>query len=160
MPKSEICRVYGIDEGVFVSLYYCSIGEKHMRETILFAEDEVMLAELVAHVLREEGYTVLLASDGMQALEVFHTHRESIDIVLTDLQMPRLGGWDALQAIHTVSPKLPAIVASGFIDEKLENEMLRKGVRLLISKPYLPNDILRKVREVLDSSQATVARVA
>ena len=131
-----------------------------MRETILFAEDEVMLAELVAHVLREEGYTVLLASDGMQALEVFHTHHESIDIVLTDLQMPRLGGWDALQAIHTVNPKLPAIVASGFIDEKLENEMLRKGVRHLIPKPYLPNDILRKVREVLDSSPATVAGVA
>jgi CheY-like chemotaxis protein len=120
-------------------------------ETILFVEDEPALAELVQAVLRASGYTVLHAADGLEAIDMFGTHAHAIDVVLTDLELPRLGGWEAFQQMRNVKPSIRAVVASGYFNASLRSQMLQQGAFDFVSKPYLPNDILRSVREVLDS---------
>jgi two-component system cell cycle sensor histidine kinase/response regulator CckA len=131
----------------------CNISSYTGNETILFVEDEDSLAELVTGVLQAEGYNVLHASDGMRALDLFLEHASEIDLVLTDLELPKLGGWDAFQQMRNIKPSIVAIVASGFFEKQFQTQMLKQGGKEFIPKPYHPVQILQAVREVLDSAR-------
>ncbi len=120
-------------------------------ETILLAEDEPALFELVKALLEERGYTVLGAHDGVEAVEEFKKHASEIDLVLIDLGLPKLSGWEALPKMREIRPNVAALVATGYVDPDQRSEMLTKGVRDFVDKPYAPHQLLRKIREVLDS---------
>lgn len=119
-------------------------------ETILLVEDEEVLLDLIKNLLERKGYTVLAARDGMDAVAVFRRSMKDIDLVLTDLGLPRLGGWQAFLKMKEEKPDLSAIIASGYIENDLRSEMLKAGAKDFVQKPYFFNEILRKVRSVLD----------
>jgi PAS domain S-box-containing protein len=119
-------------------------------ETILLAEDEPALLELVKAVLEERGYRVVPARDGVEALELFKKHVSSIDLVLTDLGLPKLSGWEAFLKMREIQPNVAAVVATGYVDPDQRSEMLTKGVRDFVDKPYAPHQLLKKIRAVLD----------
>ncbi|HEX9656853.1 MAG TPA: PAS domain S-box protein [Bacteroidota bacterium] len=121
------------------------------KETILFAEDEESLRELVKTMLESKGYKVLIAEDGVQAVEVFASHVEEIALVLTDLGLSRLDGWEAFQKMKKIKPEISAIVATGYIDAGSRSDMLSRGAKDIIQKPYMPNKLLKSVRAALDS---------
>ncbi len=121
------------------------------NETILLAEDEPALFELVKALLEERGYTVLGARDGVEAVEQFKKHAAEIDLVLIDLGLPKLSGWEAFQKMQEVRPNLAGVVATGYVDPDQRSEMLTRGVREFVDKPYSPQQLLRKIRDVLDS---------
>jgi two-component system cell cycle sensor histidine kinase/response regulator CckA len=120
-------------------------------ETILFAEDEEALKELVRTLLEANGYTVLTARDGVEALQVFKAHKDEIALVITDLGLPLLDGWESFKKMREIKPDIPAIVATGYVDALSRSDMLKNGARDVVQKPYVPDKLLRTVRDVLDS---------
>lgn len=127
-------------------------GDEEARgtETILVVEDEELLLELVESLLESKGYRVLTARDGAAAVELFKQHHERIALVLTDLGLPKLDGWNACQQMQAINPHLNVIVATGYLDLAAREEMLHGGVHEFVHKPYFAAEILEKVREVLD----------
>jgi len=120
-------------------------------ETLLLVEDEEMLLDLLQTIFQSKGYTVLTAVDGVEAVKVFEEHADEIALVLTDMGLPRLGGWEAFQQMKAIKPSLRAIMASGYFDSSLKSEMLKAGAKDFVQKPYVPDRILARVREIIDS---------
>jgi two-component system, cell cycle sensor histidine kinase and response regulator CckA len=119
-------------------------------KTILVVEDEELLRELVQSLLESTGYSILIARDGKEAVEVFTRHADTIDLVLTDLGLPRLGGWEACQQMQLINPKLKIAVASGYLDPAAKEEMRRGGVQRFVHKPYLGTELLKTITGLLD----------
>ncbi len=118
-------------------------------ETVLVVEDETELRDLLFDVLTERGYKVLTAEDGQRALAVFLNHRD-IDLVITDIGLPKVGGLDLYKAIKKLKREIKVVMVSGFVNESDREEMLKGGVDEFIQKPYKPVDVLRRVRDILD----------
>jgi PAS domain S-box-containing protein len=129
------------------------------NETILVAEDEPALRELAKDVLEGLGYTVLLAKDGAEAVELFRTHREQIGLVLLDMVMPRLGGYEAYEQMRVVGGDVPLIFMTGYSPEIVQSKYINRNLAIedlqavLIQKPYSLEILGRKIREVLDARQ-------
>ncbi|MBM4168789.1 MAG: PAS domain S-box protein [Ignavibacteria bacterium] len=120
-------------------------------ETLLLVEDEDMLRDLLQTIFESKGYTVLTAADGVEAMEIFKEHADEIALVLTDMGLPRLGGWEAFQQMRAIKPTLRAIMASGYFNSSLKSEMLKAGAKDFVQKPYVPERILARVRQVIDA---------
>jgi two-component system cell cycle sensor histidine kinase/response regulator CckA len=117
--------------------------------TVLLVEDEEVVRRLVRQVLEGSGYRVLEAPDGGAALELGRS--ESVDLLLTDLVMPQLGGRDVAEELRRTRPELKVIYMSGYADGGiLENGVLQPGTELL-EKPFAFADLTARVRRVLDS---------
>jgi len=120
-------------------------------ETILLIEDEETLRELVRAVLVSKGYTVITAEDGEEGLKAFLSHQEEIAVVICDVGLPRLGGVEVLQRIRARIPRTKVIIASGFIDQDAKAAMYKAGANEFIQKPYSPDEVLRKIRDIVDA---------
>lgn len=118
-------------------------------QTILLVEDEEMLRDLGVTILEGEGYRVLAAKDGMEAVALFEAHRDDIGLVVCDLGLPRLGGREAFLKMKESRPGVRAIVASGYLEPAIRSEMLKAGVLDTIQKPYDFNDLLTKIRAAI-----------
>jgi PAS domain S-box-containing protein len=118
-------------------------------ETLLIAEDEEMLLAYLESVLQSAGYTVLGARDGKSALDLFTAHQQQIALVMTDLDMPGLNGRQLIDRVRAAKPGCPTILASGFIDPQVREELGKAGINHLLGKPYVADDLMKKIREVL-----------
>jgi PAS domain S-box-containing protein len=118
-------------------------------QTILLVEDEEMLRDLGVTILESEGYRVLAAKDGMEAVALFEAHRDDIGLVVCDLGLPRLGGREAFLKMKESRPGVRAIVASGYLEPAIRSEMLKAGVIDTIQKPYDFNELLTKIRSAI-----------
>ncbi len=125
------------------------------QETILLVDDEPMIRSLGQKVLQQYGYHVLLAEDGLQAVEIYPRAARRIDLVILDLTMPRLSGYDTFRQLLQIDPDVRVLLASGYSAEDIP---IAEHRRLLgfIGKPYRPADLVRMVRSVLD--KASVGR--
>jgi signal transduction histidine kinase/ABC-type amino acid transport substrate-binding protein/ActR/RegA family two-component response regulator len=118
-------------------------------ETILLAEDDELVRELAHKMLSRAGYTVLVAVDGEEAVEVFRA-APKVDLLLLDVIMPRLGGHDALDRIRAIRPDVPALFSSGYSENAIHtNFVLHEGLAL-VQKPYSSDELLRAVRKALE----------
>ena len=119
-------------------------------KTILVVEDNQMLLDLVTAVLSDKGYTVLTADDGLKAVEIFQRQSQEISLVLSDMGLPHLGGWEAFLKMKEINPQVKTITASGYLDPNLKAEMLRAGAADFIQKPYVIDSLLDRIQQVLD----------
>jgi CheY-like chemotaxis protein len=124
-------------------------GRQNIPQTILLVEDEDMLRELGVTILESEGFRVLAAKDGVEAVALFESNRDEIGIVVCDLGLPRLGGREAFLKMKESRPGVRAIIASGYLEPTIRSEMLKAGVIDTIQKPYDFNDLLEKIRSVM-----------
>ncbi len=124
------------------------------KETVLVVEDEEMLLNLVASLLEDKGYSVIKAKDGQEGIDVFRERHEEIACILTDMGLPRLGGWEMFLKMKEVKPKVKAILASGYCDPRIKAEMIKEGAKDFIQKPYISDLVLRRIREVIDEGNA------
>jgi PAS domain S-box-containing protein len=122
----------------------------HGTETLLFVDDEPVLRKITSKWLVKLGFTVLLASDGAEALSVFEKHRGSIDLVILDVVMPRLSGREVLRTLTRVAPHIPVILSSGYSSDGHAEELLALGATAVVPKPYQATDLAWKVRQILD----------
>jgi PAS domain S-box-containing protein len=119
-------------------------------EVILLAEDEESVRALTARMLRKLGYTVLEAVDGEDALQIAQAYGGPIDLLLTDVVMPRMGGPRLREQLVDIYPSVRVLYMSGYTDNALINQgRLEEGVDLL-PKPFAPLALARKVRDALD----------
>jgi DNA-binding response OmpR family regulator len=118
------------------------------RGVLLLVEDEEMLLRPVRDLLEENGYEVLVALDGVEAVRCFEQNAGRISAVLLDLGLPRLGGWQAFLKMRERDPQLRCIVASGNLDAEQRSAMEKAGVHASVRKPYSGAQILKVVREV------------
>lgn len=120
-------------------------------ETILVVEDEEMVRDLTTNVLERHGYRVLTAEDGQAALAVAEKWDQSIDLLLTDVVMPRMNGRDLYQTLAPRRPEMKVLFMSGYLNELVANcSSLGPDVALL-QKPFTVQTLTEKVRHVLDT---------
>jgi two-component system, cell cycle sensor histidine kinase and response regulator CckA len=121
-------------------------------ETILLAEDNEQVRNLLYGVLTEAGYRVIVAVDGEQAVQKFKAHADSIELLLFDMIMPRMSGKEACDEIRRLKPGVKTLFASGYAPEMVgERDTLTDG-SFLISKPVSPQELRQTVRRVLDGT--------
>ena len=126
-------------------------------ETVLLAEDEPLVRNMVAQVLRDQGYQVMEAATGQEALEIFQSRKAgSIQMLLTDVVMPQMGGIELAQCIRDVQPNTKVLFASGYTQEPMFLTGDTSQEIRFIQKPFLPDALALKVREVLDGKPARV----
>lgn len=118
-------------------------------QMILLVEDEEMLRDLGVNILESEGYRVLAAKDGIDAVELFDLHRDDIGLVVCDLGLPRLGGREVFLKMKETKPGVRAIVASGYLEPTMRSEILKAGVIDTIQKPYDFNDLVAKIKSII-----------
>jgi signal transduction histidine kinase len=119
-------------------------------ETVLLVEDEQVVRELAVVSLREKGYAVVEAVNGEEGLRMARQHDGKIDLVLTDVVMPVMGGKEMADVLRTSHPDTKVLFTSGYADNALMHQgVLPPGISFL-QKPYLTATLTRKVREVLD----------
>ncbi len=127
--------------------------EQPVRQpTAVLAEDEAGLRRVVSRVLEREGWRVLAAQDGQEALEIYRTRSGEIDLVMTDTVMPRLGGPGLVKELMALNPDLPIILMSGYVENSLElasfAPLLQSGQIRFIGKPFRMEALIEMLREV------------
>jgi PAS domain S-box-containing protein len=122
-------------------------------ETVLLAEDDLGVRNLVEMVLKKFGYQVLLAADGEEAVACFAANRDKIGLILMDIIMPHKDGIEACEEIRKLQPKAKVLFISGYTSEYLQNRGLQASVQLIM-KPVQPTELLRRVREALEEKEA------
>ena len=122
-------------------------------ETILLAEDDEMVRTLSQTVLERAGYTVLTACDGEDALRVFDERVDDIDMALLDVMMPKLGGRAVFEHIQKARPNMRVLFASGYSMSAIHTDFVLDEGLELVQKPCPPDDLLRRVRQLLDGGQ-------
>jgi CheY-like chemotaxis protein len=142
-------------EGLLRAPVFDELPVRGGTETILLADDHDGIREMARSVLTAKGYHVLLAHDGEEAVETFIAHRDRISLVLLDVIMPRRSGPEVFAAIKALDPTVSVIFATGYSNETAAlADLVARGVAVL-SKPYSPSALCRRVREVLDAAAAT-----
>ena len=121
-------------------------------ETILLAEDEELVRTFLARILERSGYTVITAEDGEDAVRKFGEGTGAISLVLTDMVMPRKNGMEIFEEISKIDPGTKVIFISGYTPETIHKKGIIPSEVEFITKPFKKDDLLRKVREVLDKN--------
>jgi hypothetical protein len=131
-------------------------GKRHSlrgSETILLVEDDEMVRNLVHETLEREGYRVIGASDPLEAQRIAEAHRGKIQLLITDVVMPRLNGKELAKALVERRPEMKVLYMSGYTDSAIVNSgILQKEVAFL-QKPFTPLALAGKVRDVLENGR-------
>jgi CheY-like chemotaxis protein len=124
-------------------------GEK----TIMVVDDESIVRPVYRRLLENEGYEVLEAESGSTALDLSETHRDqTIDLLITDVIMPQMNGYELARALLEKRPGLKVLFVTGFIDPDQCGRIDNVDPESILEKPFLPEVLLEKVRELLETS--------
>jgi PAS domain S-box-containing protein len=141
-----------VDEAVSESAAPAPPQSLHGSETVLIAEDAAPVRSVAREVLRRHGYRVLAAADGPSALELAAAHPGPIDLLITDVIMPEMSGRQLADRLRDLRTTLRVLFVSGYTDDAIvRHGILEPGIAFL-QKPFSPESLARKVREVLDAA--------
>jgi CheY-like chemotaxis protein len=127
------------------------VGSLTGAETILLVEDEARVRKLIVDVLTSRGYRVLEATRGEEALRLSNTHDGPIHLLVVDVVMPEISGPELVRRIGPTRPGTHVLYISGYTDEAIVHHGIPESGAAFLQKPFLPDALARKVREVLDS---------
>ena len=117
-------------------------------------DDEEFVCDIGSQILTRAGYTVLTATNGRDALDLYRNQKSDISLVLLDLIMPEMGGKECFQELVNINPQVRVILSSGFLSNGTTEEATVLGVKGLVEKPYNMRQLLGLVREVLDEDRS------
>lgn len=127
----------------------------HGVETVLVIDDEAVVREMVAEILKANGYTPILASSGREGLKLVTQSKEGeIDMILLDMLMPDMDGEATFAAIQSVRPEIPVTITTGFAKEDSCAKLIAAGARGVIRKPYKSQEFLQKLRQAVSGTLA------
>jgi PAS domain S-box-containing protein len=152
--KGTCFRIYllGSQESAVRAEQPLSGASPRGNETILLAEDEDAVRNLVGSSLRRKGYTVLEAIDGIDALDICNRHDGAIDLLLTDVVMPRMGGRELADRVCEIRPSIRVLFVSGYTDGAVVLPGLpHSDSASFLQKPFTTELLARRVREILDA---------
>jgi CheY-like chemotaxis protein len=122
------------------------------RKTLLLVDDEDAIRQIGQELLEDMGYNVLLAKNGQEAVEVYQKKRDEIDIILLDIIMPVMGGREAYDRLKEINPKVKVLVWSGANVDNVANQMLKRGCKGFIHKPFSIKRLSETIRKILDKA--------
>lgn len=120
-------------------------------KTILIVEDDAQVLEVLRQMLEQGSYVVIGARDGLEAREIYSRQQGDIDLVICDMALPKFGGWTVYLMLKEINPRVKVILTSGYLDPKVKTEFIEGGVKDFLPKPYVPETLLRSVRQAIDS---------
>ena len=123
------------------------------RETILVADDDVLVRNMVRKILVHSGYRVITAANGAEALGIMDSHDGGIDLVLTDVIMPEMDGVELARKIMFTHPEMKVLFRSGYTSD-IRMDVVGEGKGHFIEKPFDLPTLVRKVRDTLDDGAA------
>ena len=118
---------------------------------ILLVEDEARVRKLIADVLATRGYHVLEATRGGEALRLCRLNKGRIDLAVVDVVMPEMSGPDLVREMSPLEPQMRVLYISGYTEEAMVHHGIEQSGAAFLQKPFLPDVLARKVREVLDA---------
>jgi DNA-binding NtrC family response regulator len=119
-------------------------------ETILVVEDSIPVADLERRFLASAGYTVIVATNGKQAVDIYQSRKEEISLVVLDLLMPEMSGRDCLMELVKIDPSVKVIIASGYAPEDELHREIRPLVKGFLQKPFGVAELLNETRSAMD----------
>jgi len=122
------------------------------RRCILLVDDDASARELLRNVLEPEGYLLIEAVDGQEALQMIEKH--PVDLLITDRSMPGMGGLDLLRALKEAKKNIPSLMISAYGEEKMWGDAIGLGARDYLLKPFKTDDVLNLVKKILAGEQA------
>ena len=125
-------------------------------ETVMVVDDDDFIRLLAERVLTAEGYRVVSARDGFEAMDILAKLGESVDVVVLDFVMPTMDGTQVLHALRKIVPNLPIIITSGFTENGGLRDLLSKGICGFIPKPLARHKLLHSVRATIDEFRGTL----
>jgi CheY-like chemotaxis protein len=117
--------------------------------TVLVVEDEAMVRQATAGLIASLGFSVVTAKDGVEAVEMFLEHRNKVRCVLCVLSMPRMDGWETLNALREIAPGFPVILASGYSVEQVMEGEHTETPQAYLTKPYRRESLCEAFRKAL-----------
>lgn len=168
----EKLNEYGIDMGIgkpiIPSILFNGIADIFMPKSLSVAESRpvstytpekdccILLAEdnktnqlIVRTLLEQAGMEMLLAEDGKAAIEIYRQHQQSIDLILMDLHMPVMDGYEAAREIRTLSPDIPIVAMTADVVQGVREKCLKYGIHYCIGKPFNPDDFVRTISGII-----------
>jgi CheY-like chemotaxis protein len=120
-------------------------------ETVLVVEDEDAVRALAIEILREQGYTTMAAADGAEALRVAARHPGPLHLLLTDVVMPHLNGWELARQLSAVRPETKVLYMTGYSEIAVVHEGVSDAI--VLQKPFTPDILARRVRETIQAEK-------
>ena len=130
------------------------LNPKGNRELILLVDDEVEISELASAMLTDEGYRVILAKDGFEALKIYQQIGKQIALVILDFFLPVMDGDAVFDELRGLNPDVAVVLSSGFAEQSKLGNMLAQGLKGFIPKPYTREKLLEQVRSTIDAARA------
>src|SRR6185295_14262761 len=126
------------------------------RELVLIVDDEPEIAEFASTILAEEGYKVIIARDGFEALKIFQQIHREIGLIILDFFLPVMDGDAVFEELKAINPGVDVVLSSGFAEQNKIGAMLAQGLRGFIPKPYTREKLLQQIRSTLDAPRRPV----
>lgn len=123
-------------------------------ETVLLVDDQDTIWDFMIEALQTLGYTVILAENGLDAVEIYKNNAGKIDLVILDMIMPKMGGHNTFYQLKAIDPDVKVILSSGYVSEEEVTDILRQGAKAFIPKPHRIKAIAEEIRKVLDADKA------
>ncbi|MDP2208537.1 MAG: response regulator, partial [Bacteroidota bacterium] len=119
------------------------------HRTILVIDDEDMLRSLLTEMLTDSGYKVLVASNGLEAIEIYQKQKNEIDLVISDIGMPKMGGEETFKQLKIINPNVKLIFISGFLEIEKKIELENLGICGFVQKPFQAHQLLNLIQQIL-----------
>ncbi len=126
------------------------------RELILIIDDEPEIAEFASTILAEEGYKVIVARDGFEALKIFRQIYDQIGLIILDFFLPVMDGDAVFEELKAINPRVNVVLSSGFAEQNKIGAMIAQGLRGFIPKPYTREKLLEQVRTTIEASHRPI----
>ena len=123
------------------------------KKTILWVDDEDRALKVWSQILQKLGYTVLQARYGYEALKIFEKNKNRISLVILDMRMPGMDGCEVFDRLKAIQQEIKIIIVSGYIDQYLINELLKRKFSDYIEKPFKLKELSEKIKEVLEQPE-------
>jgi PAS domain S-box-containing protein len=134
-----------------------AITEKYLNGwgTVLVVEDEQAMARLLNDVFTEAGFRILTAMDGEQAVDLYLHHKEEIDVVVLDLGLPKITGFEVIDKLNQENRDVNIVITSGYLEPEVKAELFGAGVKDCFHKPYVVWDLIKKVGSLVEHSRTS-----
>ena len=122
-------------------------------ETILIVDDQETVWDFLIEALQKLGYSVLLAENGLDAVEIYENNPGQIDLVLLDMIMPKQGGHSTFHKLKELDPNVKVLLSSGFVSLEEVDDLLKNGAAGFLPKPHRLRDMATEIRRILDAGK-------
>ena len=120
-------------------------------ETILIVDDQETVWDFLIEALQKLGYSVLLAENGLDAVEIYENNPGQIDLILLDMIMPKQGGHSTFHKLKEIDPNVKVLLSSGFVSLEEVDDLLKNGAAGFLPKPHRIREMATEIRRILDA---------